>query len=390
MIKKVENRFVPNLIYCILIILVIFSNIFADKLERLLKLTPDIESSSSTQVHFIDVGQGDAIAIKFPNNKIMLVDSGTSEYREKLIYYLDNVVLDNSNKIDYLVLTHSDSDHSGNMKFLLDNYEIGTFYRPPLYEEYEGISPYITSEPYREILQTLESKNINVVFNSDSLYLNVGDVSIDWIAPNSIMQSVNNGSTNNFSCVLIIKENDKKIMLTGDIDSSIENYLMSEYGEEILDVDILKVAHHGSKNSTSLDFIEATSPELLVASVGENTYGHPANELLLRLLEYDEESGSDTYNNFYTTLKCGNIIITLDDLQVDTISNIDDYNFTDYYIYTIIAVIFLLYFMLLPYYFVWKRNIRFIIQNKKFKKNREKMEELNKQIKNQENDSNKR
>ena len=105
-----------------IILLIAISNIFSNKLEILLKLKPDMPSTTNTQIHFIDVGQGDAIAINFSNGKTMLVDSGTEDYREKLINYLDNVVLKEHRKIDYLVLTHPDSDHSSNMSYIVNHY----------------------------------------------------------------------------------------------------------------------------------------------------------------------------------------------------------------------------------------------------------------------------
>lgn len=116
----VEGRRAINILLLVLIILLLFSLIFSEKIERLLKLKPDIVYSNYTQVHFIDVGQGDAIAVSLSNGKVMLIDSGTKEYEKKLDYYLDNIVLKNHKVIDYLVLTHPDVDHSGNIKHIMD------------------------------------------------------------------------------------------------------------------------------------------------------------------------------------------------------------------------------------------------------------------------------
>ena len=134
---KVERKAYVNIIYFVILGLILISNIFSGFFSKLLYLEPDIEKSSSTQIHFINVGQGDAIAIRFSNGEIMLIDSGTELYRKKLTRYLDNVVL-SGNKIDYLVLTHTDLDHSGNMEYIVSNYDIGTFYRPPVYIKEEN------------------------------------------------------------------------------------------------------------------------------------------------------------------------------------------------------------------------------------------------------------
>ena len=118
---KSKSGMIKNIVLLVLLVLVIVSNFFSSQMEILLKLKPNITNSFETQVHFIDVGQGDAIAIRFSNGKTMLIDSGTKEYKHKLQYYLDNVVLDNTKTLDYVLLTHPDVDHSGNMEFILNN-----------------------------------------------------------------------------------------------------------------------------------------------------------------------------------------------------------------------------------------------------------------------------
>ena len=103
--KKLKDidRFWYNWVYLLLIIVCIFSNVFYVQLGKVLYLYPDYEFSGKTEIHFIDVGEGDCIAIKFDNDEVMLIDSGIESYYKKLVSYLDNIVLQGRNKIDYLV-----------------------------------------------------------------------------------------------------------------------------------------------------------------------------------------------------------------------------------------------------------------------------------------------
>jgi len=368
--KKVTGRFVYNWIYAILIILCMFSIVFSHQLEIFLMLKPKYYRSNSTEIHFIDVGQGDAIAIKFPNDEIMLVDTGTKNYLNKLTYYIDNIL--NTDRIDYFVLTHTDSDHSSNVIDILNKYEIGTFYRPNIYEVYEEKSPYINNENYRNILKTLKNKNINIKFNTEDEFLEINNVTVDWLCPLDDL-NIENFSSNEQSCVLVINDNNNKVMLTGDISKKIETRLINNYDNELLDIDVLKLAHHGSSGSTTEEFLNTVSPKIAVVSVGENTYGHPSNETLDRIVTYDENNNTNLINNLYSTKDLGNIIVTLDEsLGVTTIQNIDDYVFIPYYVYANIGILIILVFMIRPYVIVGLKNLRFIIQNRNWKKNRDK------------------
>ncbi len=363
---KVENRFFINWIYSLLILLVVLSNVFSYKLEIFFKLRPNISNLNSTQIHFIDVGQGDAIAIKFSNGKTMLIDSGTREYRNKLTYYLDNMIVDNSKTIDYLILTHPDIDHSGNMEFIVNNYNVVKFIRPQIFELYENKIPNCENPTYRNLIQTLLRKNINVEFAKDQIF-NFGSTRITILTVLEMFDDLSELSTNEFSPIIIVEENNNKVMLTGDITEDVEEKLIQKYSNEILDIDILKLAHHGSKYSNTNEFLNVTSPDYVVASVGENSYGHPANDTITRILEYDKNNSTSLYDNFLNTKDNGNIIFTLNkNVNVDLIPNIDDYNFVDYYIYTIITTLILLYFLCLPYYKALRKDLRFYIQNKKF------------------------
>lgn len=364
---KVERKLYVNIICFVIIGLVLLTNIFHNYFSKLLYLKPDIIETSATQIHFISVGQGDAIAIRFASGETMLIDSGTELYRKKLTRYLDNVVLED-NRIDYLVLTHTDLDHSSNMEYIINNYDIGTFYRPPVYSKDEGKANYITSDSYAKIINLLKSKSIEIKFNDDDNTLTCGTAKISWLYPN-IDDYIDASVTNNHSAVIIIEDNGSKAMFTGDIDSSVETSILNTYSENILDVDILKIAHHGSKTSTTMDFLETTSPDYAIVSVGDNTYGHPSDEVISRIIDYDCNNNRDLYNHLYRTDIDGNIIITLgDDIIVEKLDNIDKYSFSPYWMYSILIAIFLAVIMFMPYIRLGYRTIRFIIVNARHKK----------------------
>lgn len=373
---KLERKGFVNYLYIIVIVAILFSNLFSHQLSIFLKLIPNYTFRQNTEVHFINVGQGDAIAIKFANGKTMLIDSGTNEYRRKLTTYLDAIVLD-SKTIDYLVLTHIDSDHSSNISYILNNYNVKAFYRPPVLSSLEDKNSKETNDLFDDIVAIAKSKDIEMFFNSAEITLEVGSSKLLWLSPINIQQKADIES-NEYSPVIKLEHNNHSVLLTGDISEDVEKELIDKYAKQELDVDILKLAHHGSRYSTSKEFLEVTSPDYACVCVGENTYGHPSNYTFERILEYDKTYKTNLFTNLYSTKEDGNIIFELgSQINVNIISNIDDYNFVDYYIYSLIAILFLLYFFLKPYSLRWRKDIRFIVQNKRFKKYLEKEKNRN-------------
>lgn len=363
---RVEGRKWANIVLIALIAIVLLSNIFANQLSLLLYLRPDYTFQNQTEIHFISVGQGDAIGIKFDNGKTMLIDSGVVEYEKTLGYYLDNILLGKDKTIDYLLLTHIDADHSGNMLYILNNYTVKKFYRPKVLSKVENPLSINSSTRFDNIISTAIAQGIELEFNVAGLSLTEGNTTLTWLSPlypDSVSES------NDFSPAIRLDYNGHSAMFTGDISDDVEGELMDAYSEDMLDVDILKLAHHGSAYSNSYDFLSATSPEYACVSVGKNTYGHPANKALNRILEYDENNGTNLFENLYSTRDDGNVIFTLkNDINVKTIANINSYSFLNYIWLSLIAVVFLLYYLARPYYEVYKKNWRFIKQNREFEK----------------------
>lgn len=360
---------VNHILLFILLFVVLLSNIFSETLSYVLLLKPKYSFCNQTEIHFVFVGQGDAIGIKFNNGKTMLIDTGVTDYQKNLTYYLDNILLKNSKRIDYLLLTHIDADHSGNMEYILNNYNVGRLYRPKIWSTIENSASTNSSAIYDGIIATAINKGVEMVFNEVGVSLQEGETILTWLSP---LDADNLEESNDFSPVIRLDYNNHSALFTGDISEDIEEELIINYSPSLLDVDILKLAHHGSKYSNSYDFISATSPEYACVSVGKNTYGHPANKTLERILEYDESNNAHLFQNLYSTKDDGNVIFTLkNDISVDTIKNIFTYSFVSYYWFTLIASGFLIFYLIKPYYTAYRKNRRFVKQNREFEKVRE-------------------
>ena len=145
-----KKKIFASLICGVLFVLMLLTLFFSGDIEVALKLRPNLEGieEDAFEVHFIDVGQGDCVAIRFPNNKTMLVDSGPLTGRKNLEEYLSAVFFDDGyNKFDYVFLTHSDIDHSGNMEYIINSYDIGCFYRPYIYSDKLEPNKYFIVKP---------------------------------------------------------------------------------------------------------------------------------------------------------------------------------------------------------------------------------------------------
>ncbi len=257
------------------------------------------------QVHFIDVGQGDSILIKFPNNQTMLIDAGDEEEGEVVTSYVKNFLnKEGLEKLDYLVLTHPDADHIGGAINVLENIEIDTIYRPKVYtsEEAENfLNDNImisTTQTYDRVISLAAEKGCNEIFSSKGIELNLGDCIVEFLSPESDYYT----STNNISAVIMLTYQTKKFLFTGDVDATIENTLISQYGN-YLKADVLKVSHHGSNSSSTEEFLKVVCPQYAVLCVAPNR-DLPSVEVLNRLHDIDSQ--------ILTTSTDGSIAMTIE------------------------------------------------------------------------------
>lgn len=334
----------------VLLVALVVSLFFPSTFEGLFCLRPNLSAvdERALEVHFVDVGQGDSILVRFPNDQTMIVDSGITDYREKLVSYIDNVFLtDDEQGFTYGILTHSDSDHSSNMGFILDNYAFGTFYRPKQYSvKVEGVTSGVNTKTYDGFVKSLYSSNVeSIEYNQSGLSLDICDgCSVKWYSPDQEEYDDNN----NYSPIIVIEYLGKRICLTGD--ARVENE-QEAIANNIGDIDVLKLGHHGSLTSNSQAFLEETMPEYIVICVGENSYNLPNKTIMARLQEYDQTYNKTAYADMLTTQNDGNIVCFVNEdssINFLTIKNIDDYIFVSWYYIAVGGILVCVVIVLMP------------------------------------------
>ena len=223
-------------------------------------------SNDATTVHFFNVGQGDSHLIELPGGAQILIDGGPDG---RVLRELANVVHPADRYIDVVLLTHADADHVGGLPEVLRRYEVGAFV-------YNGRGA--DSDVWRELSDLIKAKEVPVVVVGEGDRLAWGEHELSILNPGlALLQSA---APNDAAIVSILTGGGIKTLFTADIAFTTENYILEKYD---LDVDILKVAHHGSKFATSPAFLEEATPKVAVVQVGKNRYGHPTQEVLNRL-----------------------------------------------------------------------------------------------------------
>lgn len=260
---------------CVLSIISLFSTAINSKISGVLSSKLHLISNNGALiVHFVDVGQGDAIAINLPNGKTMLIDAGPVDANTTLTNYLQTNVLHTKRKnfIDYFVITHPDSDHFGGAMRVLQNFSIGTIFLPDFEKD--------SNNGYADLVEFVKTAKISQKTIENNINLSQNGVEIKFFV------STQSQSSNESCPVIKLSYLNKSFLFTGDIDEDIEKSLVTEVGRE-LDCDVLKVAHHGSKTSSCLEFLQVATPKYAVISCGVNGYGHPTDAAINNLKAVD-------------------------------------------------------------------------------------------------------
>ncbi|MBI2640735.1 MAG: MBL fold metallo-hydrolase [Candidatus Sungbacteria bacterium] len=235
-----------------------------------------LEGRQNLLVSFFDIGQGDSVFIEVPSGNQILVDGGPSD---RILAKLGRAMPFWDRSIDLLILTHPHADHVTGLFEVLKRYDIGMVL--------ESGAEYSTPE-YKEWHELLQKKKVPVAIAhaGEKLILGKGTI-LDVLSPwdNYVSVSLKNPHDANIVGRLTYGQN--SILLMGDAERPIEQRLLFESLNSkfiILDSDILKVGHHGSKTSSSEDFLRVVSPKVAIIQAGrKNRYGHPTQEVLDRL-----------------------------------------------------------------------------------------------------------
>ena len=216
-------------------------------------------------VHFLDVGQGDSLIITLPHNQNIMIDTGgkfNSDLSKNILipYMMANGI----NKIDYLILTHGDYDHMGESSNLVNNFKVkNVIFNCGLYNDAET-----------KLIKILQAKKIK--YSSCIEELNIDKVKLTFL------NTRNYDNENDNSNVIYTKLNGYKFLFMGDAGIAKEKDILNKY--QLDNIDFLKVGHHGSKTSSSKNFIDYLNPNFSIISVGTNNrYGHPNQEALNNL-----------------------------------------------------------------------------------------------------------
>ena len=271
-------------------------------------------------VHFLDVGQGDCIIIELPDGKKAIIDAGGDEANTtqtdcetKIVQSIDELKI---KTFDYMILSHSDEDHVEFMVTVLEKYDVKQIYRPAFNSSIErdsNINPQygtIETKIYNKFViavQEEQKQGASVEFNLGKKQIDgvgykfdIFGVSEDWYSKDKVGASVTDPKIKNKVSPMVLlsynsEEDVRRIMFTGDAEgkggNNGESLFLNGYNDNI-DIDLLKIGHHGSESSASNEFLQRLDPEYAVISVGtQGEHGHPRKECLDRLATYNDGKG---------------------------------------------------------------------------------------------------
>jgi beta-lactamase superfamily II metal-dependent hydrolase len=253
------------------------------------------------EVHFIDVGQGDAILIE-ADDTAMLIDAGEKNKGNVVTDYLQ---AQHITKLDYVIGTHPHSDHIGGLEPIVSNFEVDKVILPSVTH---------TTNTFEDFLGALEENELRITPAVVGDQYKLGPATFTVVAPNSPQYE----DLNNYSVGIKLIFGDTSFLLTGDAGKLSEKEMLANGID--LSADVLKLSHHGSADSSSEAFLDIINPTYAMINVGkDNDYGHPHVETLTAMLDHNIK--------VYRTDEQGTVVFTSDGKNVSV--NTQDYKITE-------------------------------------------------------------
>ena len=289
----------PNLVLVTMFYICLFFIRFPEKIKKVKRLLPSMmiviiilnltfpiltSRKKDLSINFIDVGQGDSTLIRV-NNKNILIDGGGSSYSSELDvgemtllpYLLDRGII----SLDYVIVSHFDLDHYQGLMYVIENIKVKNVVISSLGQE---------SNEFSEFMELVNKKNINTLNVKKGDVLKIKNASIEILYPDN--ELINDNVKNNNALVFKFIWKDFSMLFTGDIEKLAEEKILKLYENNLekLRCTVLKVAHHGSKTSSTQRFLEAVSPKIALIGVGKNNnFGHPNEGVIRRLKDINRK-----------------------------------------------------------------------------------------------------
>lgn len=252
----------------------------------------EITEDDYLKVYFMDVGQADCILID-NNHEYVLIDGGNTIDGKKLVKYFKELGIE---KFNYVVATHPHEDHIGGLNFIIYNFNIDHFIGTNIKTDFKS---------YSNMMNALEKENIKYEVPNINDTFRVGEALFRIVYLDNNIEDINSSSI-----VLEMTYKNNSFLFTGDTTSDAEK----TYLDNLNEIDVLKVSHHGSQYATSAQFLMKTKPKYAIISVGkDNEYGYPKQVVLDKLDELN--------TNVYRTDQLGTIILTSNgnDIKIENI-----------------------------------------------------------------------
>lgn len=248
---------------------------FAAHPRQLIAYFTDGAGRADLEIHMIDVGQGDGIAIRTPEGKWIVVDAGPASPsfdagEKRMVPFL---MRKGARTIDALIITHPDLDHFGGARSLTEMLRVQNIYEP-------GVP--VAKDLFDSLLVSAARRHTAWHTVRTGMTLRVGAVTLEFLHPDTLLLDAAEAA-NDYSAVFRLSYGRFSALFLGDVSTAVEDALVARYGAG-LDVDLLKVAHHGSSTSTGAALLSQATPTLALLPVGRrNRYRHPNPQVLERL-----------------------------------------------------------------------------------------------------------